>query len=266
MTEKILCHSCGGSIDKNIDKCPYCGELNYHGAEKQYMKHLSDVKDDLSDLQNESSNEIKDELANLGRTLKRSLIIIFSIIGVFGAIFGINMAVSRAAMKMAFEDNSSISSPYKGQAMWLADNEENLNQMYDKGLFDEILEFSDDLSGTELNAFRHWAHYDFITYYGYLKNYREYTEKENLNNYDLAYMLYDVLELEMVPKHSYIRLTRKESEILEEYSGEVADFYQKYLQLDDKGKEEIINKLTDNGENNYISQSECINVVEELFK
>ena len=50
MSKKILCRSCGAEYDGRETKCPWCGTRTDAGAEREYMKKLSDVKDDLEGL------------------------------------------------------------------------------------------------------------------------------------------------------------------------------------------------------------------------
>lgn len=46
----MICKNCGAHFDDLLPKCPYCGEFHYAGAQKEYMDHLEDMKDDLEDL------------------------------------------------------------------------------------------------------------------------------------------------------------------------------------------------------------------------
>lgn len=45
-----VCSNCGGAIQKEDVKCPYCGHMQYEAAEKAYMNELSDVLTDVDNL------------------------------------------------------------------------------------------------------------------------------------------------------------------------------------------------------------------------
>ena len=41
----VICPSCGAEFNKNLSQCPYCGNSNYYGQEKSYMKGLAGLRD-----------------------------------------------------------------------------------------------------------------------------------------------------------------------------------------------------------------------------
>ena len=41
----VICPSCGAEFNKNLSQCPYCGNSNYYGQEKSYMKGLAGLAD-----------------------------------------------------------------------------------------------------------------------------------------------------------------------------------------------------------------------------
>lgn len=41
----VICPSCGAEFNKNLSQCPYCGNSNYYGQEKSYMKGLAELAD-----------------------------------------------------------------------------------------------------------------------------------------------------------------------------------------------------------------------------
>ena len=46
----VICPSCGAEFNKNLSQCPYCGNSNYYGQEKSYMKGLAGLRQRLAEL------------------------------------------------------------------------------------------------------------------------------------------------------------------------------------------------------------------------
>ena len=45
----IICGNCGAPMGETDAYCPYCGIMNYNGAEKEYFEQLEGIKDKLED-------------------------------------------------------------------------------------------------------------------------------------------------------------------------------------------------------------------------
>ena len=75
MGKQIICSSCGAEFDNDMAKCPYCGTMNYEGAEKEYLEKLEDVREDLDDLNEVPLEETKDELKKQGRLIRKVLMV-----------------------------------------------------------------------------------------------------------------------------------------------------------------------------------------------
>ena len=48
--KQIICSSCGAEFEDMLPKCPYCGTMNYKGAEMEYLDRLEDVRSDMEQL------------------------------------------------------------------------------------------------------------------------------------------------------------------------------------------------------------------------
>ena len=48
--KKIICSSCGAEFEDTLPKCPYCGSLNYKGAEAEYLGKLESMRQDMHDI------------------------------------------------------------------------------------------------------------------------------------------------------------------------------------------------------------------------
>lgn len=265
MSNKLLCHNCGASIDKDSPKCPYCGELNYSGAEKEYMEHLTDIKDNLESLSKESDNEVLEEIANVGRTLKRSLIIIGIIIFFFGSIVLLGVIIDKSSEKV-IESTGYHVVTNKEKVIWLAEYEEKLNALYDEGNYDEILEIAKEQEDSSVSGYKAWRHHDFIEYYGYYNNYCSYLERTSLDKYNLADMLYDVLMLENYKEYNYKQFSKEEVEMLDGYAEELHGFYKEYLGLNEDDIEEVRQRICYANGSFYVSSSECRRYLESVME
>ena len=75
---RIHCVNCGGEFDPHEARCPYCGTMYEPGAEKQYMKKLGDIREDMEDLNGLALSETATELKS---AVKSTIIAIVLIVG-----------------------------------------------------------------------------------------------------------------------------------------------------------------------------------------
>jgi len=74
MTEKI-CESCAGKYDDMLPECPYCGSINYKGAEAEYFNQLEEVREELEDLKEVPVEETKQEFRKQGQFLGKVFLV-----------------------------------------------------------------------------------------------------------------------------------------------------------------------------------------------
>ena len=60
--KKIICSSCGAEFEDILPKCPYCGSLNYKGAEAEYLGKLESMRQDMQQLEQVPEKELKKKL------------------------------------------------------------------------------------------------------------------------------------------------------------------------------------------------------------
>ena len=58
MEEKIVCPNCGAEIEKNTDRCPYCGYINREGAEKKFRADISEIRENIEETKKEPSKAL----------------------------------------------------------------------------------------------------------------------------------------------------------------------------------------------------------------
>lgn len=148
--ETVICGSCAGQFDKELPKCPYCGTLNYYGAEKEYLKKLDDVKSDVSDLSNVPRKETIREFKTQAKKFKKILLAV-SLVAI--AIIGIVMI--KTWLDLSAEKRSYL---------WQKENFPKMNELYDSGQFDELEAYYLDASDRDCEVWS-WKHNDFYEYY-----------------------------------------------------------------------------------------------------
>ena len=127
MGKQIICSSCGAEFDNDMAKCPYCGTMNYEGAEKEYLEKLEDVREDLDDLNEVPLEETKDELKKQGRLIRKVLMVAI-IIGFI--LFGWIMLSEKA-----YERDE------KADFLWKSENFPVMNELYEAGKYEELADF-----------------------------------------------------------------------------------------------------------------------------
>ena len=71
--KKIICSSCGAEFEDTLPKCPYCGSLNYKGAEAEYLGKLEDVRRDMQQLEQVPEKELKKKMNKENQKRKKLL-------------------------------------------------------------------------------------------------------------------------------------------------------------------------------------------------
>ena len=46
----VRCNGCGAMYDADYSYCPYCGRMNDPAAEREYMEHLEELRQDVEEL------------------------------------------------------------------------------------------------------------------------------------------------------------------------------------------------------------------------
>lgn len=211
----IKCESCGASYDELEPVCPYCGSLNYIGSNALYHEKLDDIKEDLSNLPEEQVNEYVDTaLSTTKKTGKFLLIAIAICLLVAGSIYyTMNIAGSR--------DYGEIQE-------WQDENYPLLDEMYEEGDYEGILDFMNNITEKEYEkgfSLYNWNHYEFIScYQGYglseliINGYDEYGIRDG----ELGLLIFVCIE-----GRYYIEedtFTEQELPIIEESYMQIKDF------------------------------------------
>ena len=84
--KKIICSSCGAEFEDTLPKCPYCGSLNYKGAEAEYLGKLEDVRRDMQQLEQVPEKELKKKLKKKQKFVIKLLILLAALAAILAVI------------------------------------------------------------------------------------------------------------------------------------------------------------------------------------
>lgn len=243
------CQNCGADFDANLPECPYCGALNYSGAEKQYLGKLDDLKEDLEQMGNDSLEEY-------AHAMKKSTVIIITTISVLILLTGILLALFFYADKK-FNDQYSNADLSRAMMVWRNENYPIMDEMYEAGDYQGIYEFqqahSDDVGYSTYN----WAHEDFIVVYTNYVHFKEWESTSDASLDDLKWALYDATNVDIALSSDYYTFTEEEKTLIQGWMAETRAFYQETLHLDDAEIDGMYDKLTDPGKGDVITSALC---------
>lgn len=205
----MICPNCGASVEEHLSKCPYCGTMNFAGAEKEYLNELDDLKEDLDDLNDVPDETVKKELKHaVSRTGKRVLF--------FGVL--IFLLVGFSVCKNIYDDHQSVKNS-KLLMEWQLTAFPKLDALYAAEDYDGICEFLNE--AYEENNIYHannWKHMAFISAYQSYKNMQE----DAIAGLDRL-QIYDAVGLLFFRPFGQ-KLSAKEQELIESYQKEAAAY------------------------------------------
>lgn len=187
------CKNCGAIISIEDHKCPYCGGFNYVGAKKKYFKDLGSIKDNLEDLENIPRESYKKEASAQIRRIVKTLIISGLILAViYGGI----------SLYLKWEDNrySFNKANTKDQLLWDRENFPMLDEWYENGEYDKLVEYSFKLYVEEtVYTYTNWKHQRFLWFYedycSAMKARERMVNNENYSLYDITSAIYGGLNI-----------------------------------------------------------------------
>lgn len=150
MEKKIICKSCAAEFSDMLPECPYCGTMNYKGAEAQYLGKLENVREDMEELDAVPRNEQKKELRKQVAFWLKVLLAIACVAGILFAIF-------------RWQDNKDRVGD-REDFLWISENAPKLDELYEKEDYDALQEMYFQYLEEERPLWR-WQHNDFMRIY-----------------------------------------------------------------------------------------------------
>ena len=159
MAKLIVCNSCGAQVGSDSSKCPYCGMMNYEGAEKEYFQKLEDIREDVEELNAVPIQETKAEIKKQGLFIRKIALIVVVLVAIFAGI----LLVQEFSYK---RDN-------KADFLWKETNYAVMDELYKAGEYEELLAFYRQAEEDDKPVYS-WQHAEFIRVYEHVKCYYEY--------------------------------------------------------------------------------------------
>ena len=226
----MYCPNCGASFPEDEPSCPYCGQLNPRGAEKQHMNKLHELHRNTAQLAEDTTREV---VSGTRRNGRRILILVAVLLVLF--VIGL---VLRAILGHAY-DRHTIRS-YQERTAFQEAHYEELDRLFESGddirLLDEI-DALYELPGSD--ALYSWDHYSYVSAvqsYRYMKDSLEWLQtKEDPEDKQFASIVFPALSLTRSDRELAYNgrpYSEEESRRLAVYREEAEQILQETLQWD----------------------------------
>lgn len=210
--KKIICSSCGAEFDDTLPKCPYCGSLNYKGAEAEYLGRLEGMRQDMQQLEQVPERELKEKL----KKKQKFVVKIFIVAAVLAAVF---------AVIMFFRGRYIEQRDAKADYQWQKENFPILDRLYQEKDLEALMDFYEQ-AVEENRTIDRWEHSGIFRWLMSCRDAREYLaleqSGETLNEYQQALLLDDYWIMRGLD-YSEIILTEKDKEYIRPYVEETLD-------------------------------------------
>lgn len=226
----MICKQCSAEFDDTLPQCPYCGALNYTGAEQEYFEHLQDLNHEMAEMSDDSEETFKSGF-------KKSMTIVISIIAVLIVLIGLLMGAVFYFMNLSDQKDEEN---YQASRIWKNTYYEQLDEMYDQGNYDDITRFLNDHVNDKGYYPYEWEHMDFIQAYQKYQNFLEDSAEFDSNNLTYMYWtLYDILYMQTIVDQPYLTYTEEECAQISEWATETYAFLTDHMGLSESEIEEM---------------------------
>lgn len=152
----MICKNCGANFNDDLPKCPYCGEFNYSGAEKEYFHRLHGMKEDLHSLEDQVPKMYTGELKEQTNHVKKIFLIVLGILLLLILLF---FGIHRLLDSMIYGDP-------KTELLFAKEAFPVAEEYYETGDYEGLLQFYRTSMEENKNAnFYNWDHYAFLICY-----------------------------------------------------------------------------------------------------
>lgn len=259
--KKIICKNCGAAMNESDAKCPFCGYINYIGAEEAYMDELYQTEDEMQGLVDDQVNNIKNEVKNNVQFIRNIMIGAFVFLVLIALLIGGIFCIRFIENKIEHVQNVK-------KIEWQRENFPKLNKMYEEEDLEGIIAFIDqDESQVGKDALYEWEHYSFIICHMDFLELKDRASGE-LTKYDVDYLLYHSLwYYYRCYESSYHKFTEKELRYLEEeYRVKVLDILHNTFHLKDEDLDEKFNDLNHKDFPTELDYEKCNEYAESIYK
>ena len=199
-------------LEKDLDaeevklKCPYCGSLNYKGAEAEYLGKLEGMRQDMQQLEQVPERELKVKI----RKKRRFVVRVLTILAVLAAAFAAIMF-----LRGRYIEQRDAKADYQ----WQKENFPILDRLYQEKDLEALMDFYEQAI-EENRTIDRWEHSGIFRWLMSCRDAREYLaleqSGETLNEYQQALLLDDYWMMRGMD-YSEIILTEKDKEYIRPY-------------------------------------------------
>lgn len=206
MKKTTVCSSCGATFDDTLPKCPYCGNMNYNGAEAQYLHKLEQIRENMEDLAETPKKAVKGEIKKQGGRLVKTLLATAAICMIFFSLF--------------FLFQPKEERDYNADFSWKETNFPLMDEMYENEDYTALLNFWEQAVKDNLNSpIWEWEHADFYNIYMHVDSMLTFFKDEASGQEpsELSYSLLLFDELTIMATEYKTNLDEEEAKKLGEY-------------------------------------------------
>lgn len=232
----IICPDCAAEYEETLPKCPYCGRMNYKGAEIAYLNKLEDVRDDMEALGEIPQQAVKAELKKQGHLVRKIIIIIVCVL----------MALCALVYVRLHPGTSKVSE--KEQFLWQSENFPKFDAMYAAGEYQELADvLQKELQGDySIWDYQHRAFafvYDNISDAKMAMQMIDSGEDTSRDMYTT--LLYNQMDF-MVQWGRKGQLSERERAIIEPLKDVIVEDFQTRWQMSDEEYQDLLKKAEEN--------------------
>ena len=225
----MYCPNCGAEFSETEASCPYCGQLNPRGAEKQHMEKLHDLHRSTERLPEETTQELVSGVRRNGRKIAFLMLILLAIV-----VAGL---VLRAVIGHAY-DKKRVRS-YQDRGAFQEAHFAELDRLFEEGddarLLEEINALYNQKGSEALYSWEHYAYVSEVQSYTYMQEALEWIRSGDPKDADYASVVYPALSLTRADRNgAYTGRSYTEEELrrLSVYREEAEKVLQETLQWD----------------------------------
>ena len=245
------CPYCAAEYDDTLPKCPFCGTMNYKGAEAEYLEKLEDVRSDMEDLGSVPEEETKKEFAKQGKFLKRLLLI-----------FGIIVLLAIGLMLWSDRDTKRDA---QADYLWKQTNYPIFDEMYENEEYEELAEICHQAIQEDLPFFE-WEHSAFI------EALDDFLYTDMILDYEAeggemkSYYYEDLLYYGWKTQGSYLedRLSEEELQRIEPYTVRLIEDFNTRWSFTEEEREAFVKEQQENY--GYVSYDSCKKYIKKWMK
>ena len=251
--KKIICNSCGAEFEDTLPECPYCGTMNYKGAEMEYFGRLEEVRSDMEQLGSVPEQETRSELKKQRKWILKLVL--------FLAVAAVLLFLGMKWREFRYSDQRDSKADYA----WQKENFPILDQLYKEENYDKLLDAYVE-AVKENKPIDLWEHYDFCLKMVYCRDTLELLEREKggetLSKNDEICLLDNYWILKGIPYGA--DLTKDEEERLDDSVKEVLGCLEGRWNFPEETRKEFERQIRN--QNGYPDYDYCEEYIKQWMK